>query len=165
MKKSKFLLLGSVASLASIPFVAAKCGDTKDEEKKPEDSMKKDDDKGKSDKDQSEKDKDKKKDGESSSDKDKNTKIDLSKINTNLGYFPKDTKTNAVSQKDIRDKIVKILNGRQDFSLDVDYVNHKAKVKLQNGQEITFTFTDEHERVAEDTDASGADINSGRISG
>ncbi len=35
MKKSKFLLLGSVASLASIPFVAAKCGETK-EEKKPE---------------------------------------------------------------------------------------------------------------------------------
>ncbi|UUM25495.1 variable surface lipoprotein [Mycoplasmopsis agalactiae] len=35
MKKSKFLLLGSVASLASIPFVAAKCGDTKEEEKKP----------------------------------------------------------------------------------------------------------------------------------
>nr|WP_233751909.1 variable surface lipoprotein [Mycoplasmopsis agalactiae] len=78
MKKSKFLLLGSVASLASIPFVAAKCGDTKDEEKKPEDpmkkdgdkdksdknpgdNMKKDDDKGKSDKDQSEKDKDKRK--------------------------------------------------------------------------------------------------------
>ncbi len=29
MKKSKFLLLGSVASLASIPFVAAKCGETK----------------------------------------------------------------------------------------------------------------------------------------
>nr|WP_318032760.1 variable surface lipoprotein [Mycoplasmopsis bovis] len=36
MKKSKFLLLGSVASLASIPFsVAPKCGETK-EEKKPE---------------------------------------------------------------------------------------------------------------------------------
>ncbi|MGN3914983.1 variable surface lipoprotein [Mycoplasmopsis bovis] len=35
MKKSKFLLLGSVASLASIPFIAAKCGETK-EEKKPE---------------------------------------------------------------------------------------------------------------------------------
>ncbi|WP_331696949.1 variable surface lipoprotein [Mycoplasmopsis agalactiae] len=35
MKKSKFLLLGSVASMASIPFVAAKCGGTKDEEKKP----------------------------------------------------------------------------------------------------------------------------------
>nr|WP_318030514.1 variable surface lipoprotein [Mycoplasmopsis bovis] len=35
MKKSKFLLLGSVASLVSIPFVAAKCGETK-EEKKPE---------------------------------------------------------------------------------------------------------------------------------
>ncbi|WP_036433440.1 variable surface lipoprotein [Mycoplasmopsis agalactiae] len=35
MKKSKFLLLGSVSSLAAIPFVAAKCGDTKDEEKKP----------------------------------------------------------------------------------------------------------------------------------
>nr|WP_318027198.1 variable surface lipoprotein [Mycoplasmopsis bovis] len=31
MKKSKFLLLGSVASLASIPFVAAKCGETKEE--------------------------------------------------------------------------------------------------------------------------------------
>ncbi|WP_318033041.1 variable surface lipoprotein [Mycoplasmopsis agalactiae] len=31
MKKSKFLLLGSVASMASIPFVAAKCGGTKDE--------------------------------------------------------------------------------------------------------------------------------------
>nr|WP_307938836.1 variable surface lipoprotein [Mycoplasmopsis bovis] len=29
MKKSKFLLLGSVASLVSIPFVAAKCGETK----------------------------------------------------------------------------------------------------------------------------------------
>nr|WP_233751915.1 variable surface lipoprotein [Mycoplasmopsis agalactiae] len=178
MKKSKFLLLGSVASLASIPFVAAKCGDTKDEEKKPEDSMKKDgdkdksdknpgdnmkkdDDKGKSDKDQSEKDKDKKKDDESSSDKDKNTKIDLSKINTNLGYFPKNDKTKTVSQKDIRDKIVKLLNGRQDFSLAVDYDNHKAKVKLQNGQEITFTFTDEKDRMANDTDASGADINSG----
>nr|WP_307940165.1 variable surface lipoprotein [Mycoplasmopsis bovis] len=34
MKKSKFLLLGSVASLASIPFVAAKCGETKEEERK-----------------------------------------------------------------------------------------------------------------------------------
>ncbi|WP_233742873.1 variable surface lipoprotein [Mycoplasmopsis agalactiae] len=34
MKKSKFLLLGSVASLASIPFVAAKCGDTKEEDNK-----------------------------------------------------------------------------------------------------------------------------------
>ncbi len=33
MKKSKFLLLGSVASLASIPFVAAKCGETKEEER------------------------------------------------------------------------------------------------------------------------------------
>ncbi len=32
MKKSKFLLLGSVASLASIPFVVAKCGETKEEE-------------------------------------------------------------------------------------------------------------------------------------
>nr|WP_307929507.1 variable surface lipoprotein [Mycoplasmopsis bovis] len=40
MKKSKFLLLGSVASLASIPFVAAKCGETKEEEKKPEAKMK-----------------------------------------------------------------------------------------------------------------------------
>ncbi len=39
MKKSKFLLLGSVASLASIPFVAAKCGETK-EEKKPEGDQK-----------------------------------------------------------------------------------------------------------------------------
>ncbi len=39
MKKSKFLLLGSVASLASIPFVAAKCGETK-EEKKPEEGKK-----------------------------------------------------------------------------------------------------------------------------
>ncbi|EIN15134.1 Variable surface lipoprotein G (VpmaG) [Mycoplasmopsis agalactiae 14628] len=35
MKKSKFLLLGSLSSLAAIPFVAAKCGDTKEEEKKP----------------------------------------------------------------------------------------------------------------------------------
>nr|WP_307937768.1 variable surface lipoprotein [Mycoplasmopsis bovis] len=34
MKKSKFLLLGSVASLASIPFVAAKCGETKKKKKK-----------------------------------------------------------------------------------------------------------------------------------
>ncbi|WP_226088713.1 variable surface lipoprotein [Mycoplasmopsis bovis] len=33
-EKSKFLLLGSVASLASIPFVATKCGETKEEEKK-----------------------------------------------------------------------------------------------------------------------------------
>ncbi|WP_282460551.1 variable surface lipoprotein [Mycoplasmopsis bovis] len=37
MKKSKFLLLGSVASLASIPFVAAKCGETKEEENKKPD--------------------------------------------------------------------------------------------------------------------------------
>nr|ABC24685.1 variable surface lipoprotein W precursor [Mycoplasmopsis agalactiae] len=35
MKKSKFLLLGSLSSLAATPFVAAKCGDTKEEEKKP----------------------------------------------------------------------------------------------------------------------------------
>ncbi|MCE6115558.1 variable surface lipoprotein [Mycoplasmopsis agalactiae] len=34
MKKSKFLLLGSLSSLAAIPFVAAKCGDTKEEENK-----------------------------------------------------------------------------------------------------------------------------------
>ncbi|WP_268952597.1 variable surface lipoprotein [Mycoplasmopsis agalactiae] len=34
MKKSKFLLLGSLSSLATIPFVAAKCGDTKEEESK-----------------------------------------------------------------------------------------------------------------------------------
>ncbi|WP_331696951.1 variable surface lipoprotein [Mycoplasmopsis agalactiae] len=39
MKKSKFLLLGSVASMAAIPFVAAKCGGTKDEEKKPADTQ------------------------------------------------------------------------------------------------------------------------------
>ncbi|WP_233755424.1 variable surface lipoprotein [Mycoplasmopsis agalactiae] len=39
MKKSKFVLLGSVASLVSIPFVAAKCGGTKDEEKKPADTQ------------------------------------------------------------------------------------------------------------------------------
>nr|WP_307924419.1 variable surface lipoprotein [Mycoplasmopsis bovis] len=36
MKKSKFLLLGSVASLASIPFVAAKCGETKEERNQKE---------------------------------------------------------------------------------------------------------------------------------
>ncbi|WP_257536376.1 variable surface lipoprotein [Mycoplasmopsis bovis] len=41
MKKSKFLLLGSVASLASIPFVAAKCGETKEEEKKKPEGEKK----------------------------------------------------------------------------------------------------------------------------
>ncbi|UUM25492.1 variable surface lipoprotein [Mycoplasmopsis agalactiae] len=34
MKKSKFLLLGTLSSLAAIPFVAAKCGDTKEEENK-----------------------------------------------------------------------------------------------------------------------------------
>nr|WP_307928733.1 variable surface lipoprotein [Mycoplasmopsis bovis] len=39
MKKSKFLLLGSVASLASIPFVAAKCGETKEEEKKKPEAL------------------------------------------------------------------------------------------------------------------------------
>ncbi|MCE6056742.1 variable surface lipoprotein [Mycoplasmopsis agalactiae] len=40
MKKSKFLLLGSLSSLAAIPFVAAKCGDTKEEDnKKPADTQ------------------------------------------------------------------------------------------------------------------------------
>nr|ABC24684.1 variable surface lipoprotein C precursor [Mycoplasmopsis agalactiae] len=40
MKKSKFLLLGPVSSLAAIPFVAAKCGDTKEEDnKKPADTQ------------------------------------------------------------------------------------------------------------------------------
>ncbi|MCE6115557.1 variable surface lipoprotein [Mycoplasmopsis agalactiae] len=34
MKKSKFLLLGSISSIAAIPFVAAKCGDTKEEDNK-----------------------------------------------------------------------------------------------------------------------------------
>ncbi|EIN15132.1 Variable surface lipoprotein D1 (VpmaD1) [Mycoplasmopsis agalactiae 14628] len=165
MKKSKFLLLGSLSSLAAIPFVAAKCGDTKEDEKKPADkpadtqgggeknpkspaesSMTDDKDKAGKDKtetEKTEKDKDNKKDGDSSANKDKNTEIDLSTVYKDLGYFPKDDKTKAVSQKDIRDKIVKILNGRQDFSLNVDYVNHKAKVTLANGQEIIFTFTDD----------------------
>ncbi|EIN15135.1 Variable surface lipoprotein K' (VpmaK') [Mycoplasmopsis agalactiae 14628] len=38
MRKSKFLLLGSLSSLVAIPFVAAKCGgtkETKEDEKKP----------------------------------------------------------------------------------------------------------------------------------
>nr|WP_233751907.1 variable surface lipoprotein [Mycoplasmopsis agalactiae] len=39
MKKSKFLLLGSLSSLAAIPFVAAKCGGAKEEEKKPADTQ------------------------------------------------------------------------------------------------------------------------------
>ncbi|WP_331696827.1 variable surface lipoprotein [Mycoplasmopsis agalactiae] len=40
MKKSKFLLLGSVASMAAIPFVAAKCGGTKEEgNKNPADTQ------------------------------------------------------------------------------------------------------------------------------
>ncbi|QQH66458.1 variable surface lipoprotein [Mycoplasmopsis bovis] len=32
-EKIKVFLLGSVASLASIPFIAAKCGETKEEKK------------------------------------------------------------------------------------------------------------------------------------
>ncbi|EIN15133.1 Variable surface lipoprotein G (VpmaG) [Mycoplasmopsis agalactiae 14628] len=40
MKKSKLLLLGSVSSLAAIPFVAAKCGGTKEEgNKNPADTQ------------------------------------------------------------------------------------------------------------------------------
>ncbi|MCE6057428.1 variable surface lipoprotein [Mycoplasmopsis agalactiae] len=40
MKKSKFLLLGSLFSLAAIPFVAAKCGGTKEEgNKNPADTQ------------------------------------------------------------------------------------------------------------------------------
>ncbi|WP_318033805.1 variable surface lipoprotein [Mycoplasmopsis bovis] len=160
MKKSKFLLLGSVASLASIPFVAAKCGETK-EEKKPEadkpadkqpgDDMKKDNDKSKSDKDKNEKDmtdKDKKDQEKSEKDKVENTKIDDSKINKNLGSFPKGLITNAVRQKDIRDKIVGILK-TQNFNLDVNYEKHEAKVTLSNGQVIIFTFKEEKKPEAD----------------
>ncbi|EIN15136.1 Variable surface lipoprotein L (VpmaL) [Mycoplasmopsis agalactiae 14628] len=72
MKKSKFLLLGSLSSLVAIPFVAAKCGDTKDEEKKQDDTMKRDGDKDKSDKkpgDDTKKDGNKDKSGKDESDK------------------------------------------------------------------------------------------------
>ncbi|WP_233736930.1 variable surface lipoprotein [Mycoplasmopsis agalactiae] len=115
MKKSKFLLLGSVSSLAAIPFIAAKCGDTKEEDnKKPaempgggqkdpkapaEGGMPADKDKTEKDKTETEKsDKDKSKE-DKDKDKDKNTKIDLSKINTNLGYFPKDEKLKQLDKK------------------------------------------------------------------
>ncbi|EIN15130.1 Variable surface lipoprotein L (VpmaL) [Mycoplasmopsis agalactiae 14628] len=99
MKKSKFLLLGSLSSLAAIPFVAAKCGDTKDEEKKQDDTMKKDGDKDKSDKkpgDDTKKDVDKdksdkgesdKKDGnKDKSEKDRDDNKDQSNNSSNLKY-------------------------------------------------------------------------------
>ncbi|WP_233736922.1 variable surface lipoprotein [Mycoplasmopsis agalactiae] len=77
MKKSKFLLLGSLSSLAAIPFVAAKCDDTKDESKKPAETPGKDqkdpkapaDDKMPADKDKDQKDKEDKTGGNTSTDK------------------------------------------------------------------------------------------------
>ncbi|QQH37417.1 hypothetical protein HYD83_03775 [Mycoplasmopsis bovis] len=72
----------------------------------------------------------------------------IQNINKNLGSFPKGLITNAVRQKDIRDKIVGILK-TQNFNLDVNYEKHEAKVTLSNGQVIIFTFKEEKKPEAD----------------
>ncbi|QQH21763.1 hypothetical protein HYE35_03975 [Mycoplasmopsis bovis] len=64
------------------------------------------------------------------------------------GNKPKGLITNAVRQKDIRDKIVGILK-TQNFNLDVNYEKHEAKVTLSNGQVIIFTFKEEKKPEAD----------------
>nr|WP_308437100.1 variable surface lipoprotein [Mycoplasmopsis bovis] len=142
MKKSKFLLLGSVASLASIPFVV-RLNVVKPKKKRnlrkvtnqltnslvmiwKKTMIKASQTKTKTKKTWT--DKDKKDQEKSEKDKVENTKIDDSKINKNLGSFPKGLITNAVRQKDIRDKIVGILK-TQNFNLDVNY-RETLKLKL-----------------------------------
>ncbi|QQH36061.1 hypothetical protein HYD89_03880 [Mycoplasmopsis bovis] len=121
-------------------------------DKQPGDDMKKDNDKSKSDKDKNEKDmtdKDQKRPRKNLKKiKSKILKFDDSKINKNLGSFPKGLITNAVRQKDIRDKIVGILK-TQNFNLDVNYEKHEAKVTLSNGQVIIFTFKEEKKPEAD----------------
>ncbi|QQH83885.1 hypothetical protein HYD43_03940 [Mycoplasmopsis bovis] len=74
-------------------------------------------------------DKDKKDQEKPEKDKVENTKIEIQKLNKNLGhYYQQGLITNAVRQKDIRDKTVGILKTQN--NLDVNYEKHEAKVTL-----------------------------------
>nr|WP_233751925.1 variable surface lipoprotein [Mycoplasmopsis agalactiae] len=150
MKKSKFLLLGSVASLAAIPFVAAKCGDTKEEDKKPaekpgegqkdpktpaEGSMPADKDKDKKDKEDktggstSTDNKDPKSPGESESAPMASNKIDLKKLEESVKKeLNKLAKKNVLSE-DVLD-VLKKAKGLESIRLgDLSKVEFSEKDK------------------------------------
>nr|WP_233751924.1 variable surface lipoprotein [Mycoplasmopsis agalactiae] len=156
MKKSKFLLLGSLSSLAAIPFVAAKCGDTKEEEnKKPAETPSNTDQPGKP----SNTDQPGKPGDTDQPAKPSETEQPAKPNMENLGNFmPDPSRHNSVSQKKIKDKIEKML-GTKDFHLNVDYNKNVAKVTTKD-KVILYKFTtySRETRPANNTDEIGTDI-------
>ncbi|UUM25488.1 variable surface lipoprotein [Mycoplasmopsis agalactiae] len=103
MKKSKFLLLGTLSSLAAIPFVAAKCGEPKaQEEKKPEADKKPGEGK------EPGQNTDQGKNPETDTTPAKSTKIDLSKLETNIQNELKKLAKKDVLSEDVIDVLKKI---------------------------------------------------------
>ncbi|UUM25487.1 variable surface lipoprotein [Mycoplasmopsis agalactiae] len=134
MKKSKFLLLGSVASLAAIPFVAAKCGDTKDENKKPAETPGKDqkdpkapaDDKMTGDKDKAGKDKNDKKDNGASTDKKDPNTSEGSKPNNNAPAAKSNLKAEL---KSLWDEVSELARARSKNEFESLFYEDKQKLE------------------------------------
>ncbi len=164
MKKSKFLLLGSVASLASIPFVAAKCGETKEEEKKkPEEEKKPEPDKNPGgDKNPGEnktpgentdqgknpgQNTDQGKNPETDTTPAKSTKIDLSKLESNIQDELSKLAKNDVSPEKVLN-VLKKVKGLEKLTLlhfsTVEFKDNKLTVKaIEDSNLITgkYEFT------------------------
>ncbi|WP_233736928.1 variable surface lipoprotein [Mycoplasmopsis agalactiae] len=133
MKKSKFLLLGSISSLAAIPFVAAKCGETKsEEEKKPEVDKKPGEGK------EPDQNTDQGKNPETDTTPAKSTKIDLSKLETNSNELEKLAK-NGVSPESVLD-ILKKVSGLEKLTLGdfsaVEFKDKKLTVKAHKDSKL-----------------------------
>ncbi|MCE6056735.1 variable surface lipoprotein [Mycoplasmopsis agalactiae] len=134
MKKSKFLLLGSLSSLAAIPFVAAKCGDTKEEEKKPaempggdqKDPKAPADDKMTGDMDKAGKDKDDKKDNGASTDKKDPNTSEGSKPNNNAPIAKSNLKTEL---KSLWDEVSTLARARSKNEFESLFYEDKQKLE------------------------------------
>ncbi|MCE6056743.1 variable surface lipoprotein [Mycoplasmopsis agalactiae] len=133
MKKSKFLLLGSVASLASIPFVAAKCGENKEEEKKPEVDKKPGEGK------EPGQNTDQGKNPETDTTPAKSTKIDLNKLEKNIQNELEKLAKNDVSPESVLD-ILKKVRGLEKLTLGdfstVEFKDEKLTVKAHKDSKL-----------------------------
>ncbi|EIN15137.1 Variable surface lipoprotein G (VpmaG) [Mycoplasmopsis agalactiae 14628] len=149
MKKSKFLLLGSISSLAAIPFVAAKCDGTKEEgNEKPADSQ-----------------------GGGQNNPmtpggDSNTKtttaVDLSKLeNTVREKLNKLAKENVKKEEVL--EVLKTVEGLKEIKADdlktVEFKNKKLVIEAKDGSKlVSGKYEAQPTRTANEGDASGATI-------
>ncbi len=148
MKKSKFLLLGSVASLTSIPFVAAKCGETKEEEKKkPEGDQKPGGDKNPGENKTPGENTDQGKNPETDTTPAKPTKIDLSNLESNIQDELSKLAKNDVSPEKVLN-VLKKVKGLEKLTLlhfsTVEFKDNKLTVKaIEDSNLITgkYEFT------------------------